>query len=1125
MGLIKVLADLRAAGVTVRPGAGERLILSGAAVPDPLRRAVAEHKAELLQFLQRPALPTLAPRERGGAVPLAYSQQRLWFLEQLNPGTATYNLAVHWRLEGELSQARLAAALGEVLRQHEILRTRFVLTADAPEQVIDDQPAPPLHWVDASDWTPAAVDDALRAQACKPFRLDAEPALRVVCLRTATSAWRLLVVAHHLIFDLASAQLFVRELAGEYAGRPPARGAPPLQYADFAIWQRAALQASGTETLARYWEETLRDCPRQLALPRQGEPQADGGGWVTRELAAETMTALEEFASRHSCSEQVPVLAAWQWLLSIYSDTEDVVTGMPVDLRDQAGLDSVIGFFLNTLVLRTQVSGVLTFANLADAVNTTVISAHAHRDLPFELLVERLQPERSLDRTPLVQTFFSWVRVAAAKVDWPDVEIGPPTVQGTGTAKFDWSLLVERHAQRVVLGFEYAQSVFTAAAAQRALELLEHLLRSGLAQPEQQLAELPLLPAGHDAARAALSGLSPAPATTVPALVAAQAERTPAAVALRAPGVEYTYARLEEQANRLAHGLLSRECGRGGRVGVLLERGAYFPLALLAILKTGAAYVPLDAGLPAGRLRAMLAAARVTGVVTATEVVAGLQPDVLAAELPVILIDTYPWDDWPGASPAVDVAPADAAYLIFTSGSTGQPKATVLAHRGLANLLVWQAQQPGLGVACPTLHYAALSFDVSFTEPFSTWACGGTLVTVDAETRRDFPALVAYLAEQRIERLFLPTAALEPLARLLQDDSAAELALTDVIVSGEQLRISPAVRAWVARVPALRLHNHYGPAETHVVTAATLVAPAADWPTLPPIGSPVDGVELLLLDRYRRPLPPGVPGELWIGGVAVGLGYFGQPELTAERFVPAAAAGLVYRTGDQCVLLADGTLKFLGRLDAQFKVRGYRIEPGEVEAQLCAQPGIANAVVVARPGPDSVAELLAYVELAKPVQATRAALDRAALRAALSEQLPDYMLPAAIVVLPELPQTATGKLDRRALPDPTGADRGVGSVAAVTPGQERIVSIFAEVLGLETVGAADSFFALGGHSLAGVRVIARLREQLDTAVPLKLLFQYPSAIELDRAVQVLTQARQPHAEADVPDAAAQQIIV
>ncbi|HEU0079641.1 MAG TPA: amino acid adenylation domain-containing protein, partial [Longimicrobiaceae bacterium] len=670
-----------------------------------------------------------------------------------------------------------------------------------------------------------------------------------------------------------------------------------------------------------------------------------------------------------------------------------------------------------------------------------------------------------------------------------------PLEEESATAKFDLSLLVSDDGRRLEGQLNYRTDLFEAATVRRLLEAFERLLEGVAADPERRIGEIGLLSAAERKELESWNATASAfPQACVHELFAVQAARTPEAVALVHGGESVTYTDLEERANRLAHHLRRRGVAPDVRVALCLERSVDMLVAVLGILKAGGAYVPLDPAYPQERLSYMLADCGARVLLTQ----AGLAERLLECGAAAVRLDADRDEiaRESAAAPAVEVHPQNLAYVIYTSGSTGTPKGVAMPHGPLVNLLAWQeGDWRGPRVAV-TLHFATISFDASFHEIFSCWCTGGRLVLADEEARWDPEATLRLLEAEGVERLFLPSVALQHVAEEAVARGTPLPALREVQTAGEQLRASEAIRGWLGAL-GVPLHNHYGPSETHVVTSHTLHGPAGGWPLLPPIGRPIANTRAYVLDAHLRPVLPGVPGELYLGGECLARGYLGRPELTAERFLPdpfSAPGGRMYRTGDRVRWLADGTLEFHGRVDQQVKIRGFRVEPGEVVEALLRHPGVREAVVTVWEDVSGEKRLAAYV-----VPGDGAELAPEELRERLRERLPEYMVPAAYVVLESLPLTPSGKTDRRALPAPAGR-AGRAYAAPRTPTEEALCAIWAEVLGLERVGIDDHFFELGGHSLRATRIASRVRQTFGVDVPLRALFATPTVAALAAAV-------------------------
>jgi amino acid adenylation domain-containing protein len=1090
---------------------------------------------------------------------LSFAQQRLWLLDRLEPGNPFYNINGAAALRGPLDPAVLARAFAEIARRHESLRTTFAERDGIPWQVI----APPqvsdgsLPLADLSALPPeTARREAERlafAAMSTAMDLARGPLVRTSLVRLATEEHLLLVTLHHIISDGWSNNLFLHETAVLYesfaAGKPSPLPELPLHYADFAEQQLEELQGDRLAAEIAWWKEQLAGAPAVLDLPadRPRPPvQTFRGARLPLWIAPDRTEALGRLARRLEKGEEatlfMALLAAFAIVLRSWSGEDDLSIGTPVANRRRPEIEGLIGFFANTLVLRTGLAGDPTVRELLGRVRETAHGAFEHQDLPFEKLVEELHPERDLARSPLFQVMAVLqnapaARAAASSVGTLDLhrhDLDP------GVSRFDLMLDLTELDGGLRGAFEWNTDLFDRPTIQRLAERFHRALGAMIDHPDRRLSELDLLPEAerHQMTVEWGAGAGTSATASVVDLVRAQARRTPDAPAIVGlAGETVSYRELEERANRLARRLLGRGLGRGARVAFSLDRSIELPVVMLGILKSGAAYVPLDPAYPADRLALMLEEARVGAVVKKTPHPRPLShlPPALSpgegrdsaqqppqdlflqevsplpaggggemgegpgvrchgsADTPVLDLESLDLGQEDAADPAVALSPDDLAYVLYTSGSTGRPKGVAMRHGALAELLAWQlASTPG---RWRTLQYTSPSFDVSFQEIFSTWAAGGALVLISEEARRDPAELLERLRAEGIERLFLPFVALQQLAEAARGVAVPET-LREVITAGEQLRVTPAVVDLFTRLPAARLHNHYGPSETHVATAWVLTGDPADWPALPPIGRPVSGGVARVLDADGGAVPLGTPGELLLGGEILARGYLGRPEWTAERFVPDSggplplARGLrLYRTGDLARWRPDGALEFLGRLDGQVKIRGYRVEPGEIEAALEAHPDVASAVVVPREEKPGDRRLIAWV-----IPAAGREIDPRALRSFLAAKLPDYMVPSSIVSVDALPRTPSGKIDRRALArrSPGTPAETVDFVAPRTPVEETLAAIWSEVLGAEKVSATANFFELGGHSLLGVQVTSRIRGAFGIELPLRALFEDPA---------------------------------
>ena len=1030
------------------------------------------------------AAPEIVPVDRNEALPLSFAQERMWFIDRMLPGNAVYSIPFRLRLGGAVLPEALRRALETLVHRHESLRTVFPSRDGRPLQVVHPRAPFALPVSDLSilpgDLAEREAERIGDEDARRPFDLAAGPLFRAGLIRVADEEWVLLLNLHHVVADGWSIDILFRELAQAYAAHAEGRAPdlPPLavQYPDYAAWQRAWLTGPRLDRQIRWWRERLAGVP-VLELPadrpRPATPSFRGGS-VEFRVDAETVRRVDELARAEGATRFQLLLGAFSVLLSRWSGQEDVVVGSPVAGRGRPETEGMVGLFVNTLALRTDLSGDPAFRGVIGRVREAALGAFAHQDVPFERLVDELRIDRSLSRHPLFQVSFSVQQPGEIPaLGGVETRLEPGE---NGTAKFDLVVSVEPEGDGLVGGMQYAADLFDHATAERMAEHFAALTASLVANPDRPVSRLPGLLRGEERRRVLeeWSGADhPYPQRPVHQLIAEQAARTPDAPALSFRGRTVSYREVDEAANRLAHHLIARGAGRESIVGILAEKTPETVIAILAAVKAGGAYVPLDPANPVDRLRYMLQDSGARLVISPGPLPAALQG------IPAEVIDVRAEAASIGTRPAADPAlPCDAdnlAYVIYTSGSTGRPKGVAVTHRGVPNLAHMQRARMGVHAGDRVLQFAAFSFDVSAEDVFATLILGACLVIAGREELMPGPPLQDTLRRERISVCLLPPATLP----LLTPDGLPDLRA--LLVGGEAL--SPAVAARWA--DAVELHNVYGPTECTV--ASTTEQVAADGRT-PSIGRMLDNLRGYVLDRAGEPVPAGVPGELHVGGVGVARGYLNRPGLTAERFVPdpfGAPGSRLYRTGDRVRWLADGRLDYLGRFDHQVKLRGFRIELGEIAARLMDVPGVRDAIVLVRPDVRGDPRLVGWV------MAPEHKPSASELREHLRRALPDYMVPQAYVVMDAFPQTPNGKLDRAALPAPADA---AAEPAAAPQGEleQAIAAVWREVLGLEAVGVNDSFFEVGGHSL----LLARLQEALRTAlrrdVSIVDLFQYPT---------------------------------
>ncbi|WP_276312125.1 non-ribosomal peptide synthetase [Paracoccus siganidrum] len=1057
----------------------------------------------------RPALPALTRQDRPARIPLSAAQQRLWFLQRLEQqggaeAAASYNIPMRLDLDGKLDRDALRLALGDLIARHETLRTRFVEEDGQPFQQIDGDAEPAFDTVVTA---PDALEAELARAALHPFDLSVEHPLRVTLYETGKDRHSLLMVLHHIAGDGASMGVLARDLSTAYAARAdghvPDLAPLTVQYADYAQWLERVM-GDGADPESRqsrqmgWWRRALQDLPQLhgMATDMPRAPVASHrGATVPFHIPAEVQDGLAKLAQSSGATPFMVIHAALSALLTRLGAGEDIVIGTPVEGRNDAALEPLVGMFVNTLVLRADTSDDPAFRDLLAQLRDRDLAAWEHQQLPFEQLVESLHPARSLSHHPLFQIMLAVQQGRPQPVDLPGLTVTARDASAA-VARFDLSLhLWDMPGEGIEGELEYAADLFTEATARTMVERFQRLLQAVIADPALPIGDIPLLDNAEEARLGKLGrGLETGSRDTdIAALFEDQAGRSPQMPALEGPDGTLSYAELETEANRIAHHLQSMGVGNGDAVAICAHRGTRMVAAILGILKAGAGYIPLDPAYPAGRLDQALEDARPKVLIANAALAGRLNP----AEGTELLLADAPEPAWAGASasrPARDRHDPDRlGYMIFTSGSTGRPKGVVMNQRALVNLLAWQHRTLPLRPGARVLQFAALGFDVAFQEIFSTLASGGCLCLLPQDQIRDIDLLSRRIAELRLERVFLPFMALSHLAEAIGQRGATLPDLRDVITAGEQLRLTPALRAMFAANPDCRLHNHYGPTETHVCTGWTGSGDVSAWPDLPPIGRPVDNGRCLVLDARRRPVPVGTPGELYVAGACLAEGYLRLPEMTRERFlpVPGAEDRRMYRTGDLVRWSADGSLDYLGRIDTQLKIRGFRIEPGEIETAIARLPGIEDVAVIAHDDPARGKQLIAYV-----VAEQGAELRPQAIRDTLGQTLPDYMVPVAVIAMEALPLTPNGKLDRRALPAPD-LSRGAGRPPR-TPAEATLCHLFAEVLELPSVGIDDNFFDLGGHSLLATRLFSRIRNQLQADLPIRALFEAPTVEQLAR---------------------------
>ncbi|TCP59123.1 amino acid adenylation domain-containing protein [Tumebacillus sp. BK434] len=1047
--------------------------------------------------------------------PASFAQQRLWFLDKLMPGSPMYNIPFAIRMQGKLNLDALSRSLQEIIERHETLRTVFTEEDGAPMQVILPQVAFVMPLLDLRHLPEAmrmehvaklAAEDANRA-----FDLAKGPLMRTSLLKLEEEEYVLLLTLHHIISDAWSCNVMLKEIVVLYeafvSGLPSPLPELPIQYVDFTGWQLEHLSGELLERQTAYWKGQLGDHPPVLLLPTDRPRQATQthrGAFLKFKLSQELSDKLSELSQQEGATLYMTMLAAYAALLARYTGHEDIAVGTPIAGRNIGQIEGLIGFFVNTLVMRTDLSGTPSFRELLGRVKKTALEAYAHQDLPFERLVEELQPERNMSSTPLFQTMFSlqnMVKEDAHRVSGLTLS-GLET--GQNMAKFDLNITMGESAGGIRGSFEYKVDLFDAATIERMIGHFINLLEGIAAHPDVPVAKLPLLSKEETEQQLVVwnqNAVEFPRDKTIPALFEEQVTLNADRPALSFGGTVLTYRELNERANRLAHALQKKGVGPDVLVGICMERSLELIIGLLGIVKAGGAYVPLDPAYPKERLAYMLEDSAV-GVL--------LTQEKLLAELPAHGADVICLDrDWPqvaaesAETPELALSSEHLAYMIYTSGSTGKPKGVLIPHRGVARL-VKNGNYLIAGAEDVLLQLAAISFDAAVPEVWGSLLNGAKLVVFPAETPT-IDEIVRVICEEEVTVALLTTGLLPQLA---EADLSSLQSLRRMAVGGDVMSAQHAQRV-LEKLPGLMLANAYGPTENSVASTVFWMTDPDDVPAVVPIGRAVRNNELYVLDRQLQPVPVGVAGELHVGGPGLARGYWNRPELTQELFIshPFQSDGArLYKTGDLVRYLPDGNLEFLGRIDDQVKIRGFRIELAEIESVIGGHPSVGAVIVLAREDRPGDKRLVAYV-----VAEQQAEVTGAELRAYLKNLLPDYMVPSAFVILPNLPLTQNGKVDRRALPAPESGDYSAG-VQYEAPRNEiesRLARIWQVILGVEGIGIRNSFFELGGHSLLATQTISRVNEAFDLHLQLRVMFEAPTIAEMaERIEQAMTAKRE-----------------
>lgn len=1063
-----------------------------------LAQAIVQARQEEQPLIEPPITP--APRDGSGPIPISFAQQRLWILDRLDPGNTTYHMPLALRLSGPLHREALERSLSEVVKRHAILRTTFPIQDDTPVQAISPAiEAPIFPFTDLKrlplDERIPAVIELITAEGREPFQLASGPLFRTHLIAVEDEEHVLLLTMHHIISDGWSMNILMRELSTLYlafsSGKDSSLSPLSIQYADYAIWQRTWLQGEVLERQLNYWKKQLAGAPSLLSLPTdrpRSAIQSAHGACYAFTIAPDLTSQLQALGERAGATFFMTLLAAFQVFLSRYCNQEDIVVGTPVANRMHREIEDLIGFFVNTLVLRTNLSCAPTFLEVIQRVRQVVLDAITYQDIPFEQVVEALQPERDLGRSPLFQVMFLLQNAAQEAFDLTPLTVTEIEVEQSN-AKFDLTLALTQNQHCLEAEFEYNTDLFEQATIERMAGHFQVLLAALVQAPTQSIMTLPLL-SPEQYRQTVLDWNATERAypleRLVHELIEAQVQLRPEAPALSARDRKMTYGELNRQANQLAHYLRAQGVGAGSVVGVYLPRDLDLVVAFYAILKAGATYLPLDSTTPPNRATLILQEAGAALLVTQESLALRLVP----CATPLLYLDrveeqlsTQPDENLPRT-----ISSTYPAYIIYTSGSTGKPKGVVIQHDSLVRMIFWYHEAFGITPDDKTTQLASLSFDATVLEIWPCLTAGAELYLVEEEVRLSPTALIPWLVKQNITITFLPTALADmTLTRPWPEESRLRLMLT----GGDQLHHSPAEGS------PFTLINMYGPTENTIVATWAVIQPGPEEERLPAIGRAIANTRVYVLSQAGEPQPVGVPGELFLGGLNLAQAYLDRPDLTAESFMPDPFSGRegarLYRTGDIVRALPDGNLEFLGRRDHQVKIRGFRIEPGEIEALLTEHPGVHEAIVVVSESLAGEKRLVAYV-----VPREGATLTREKLQRFLKERLPDYMVPTALSLLEELPQTTNGKVDRQALAARRLITRPTSEkyIAPRDAIELQLVHLWEKLLGVNPIGVTENFFQLGGHSLAGVRFMSQIQRLFGLELPLSTLFQEPTIVSL-----------------------------
>ncbi|MBE9205825.1 amino acid adenylation domain-containing protein [Nostoc sp. LEGE 06077] len=1065
-----------------------------------LKQDIQNNKADILAFLKAARthviteeIPTLSA---DSPKPLSFAQQRLWLLAQLQESSAAYNMPIALQLNGKLNIDALRSSLAYLLNRHDSLRMYFPAIAGQPQIAIRNLDE--IKVLTVEDCREEAgeqgsrgagekflqcpnIQNLIDAHAQEPFELNTGPLFKAKLLQLSDLQYVLLINMHHIISDGWSMGVFVRELRQAYTaftqGQTPNLAPLPIQYSDYATWQRNWLQGEVLEKQINYWKHQLGDASPLLKLPTDSPrpaQQSYRGDRFLYSLTPQLSTAVKTFSQQQGASLFMTLLAILSILLSRYSRQDDLCIGSPIANRTHSQTDSLIGFFVNTLILRNQIKPEQSFIEFLQQTRQTCLDAYAHQDIPFELLVEKLQPERSISYNPLFQVMFALENNESPDLSLPGLDIQWLGVKGA-IAKFDLTLMVMEYDNRLNCSWEYATDLFDKATIQRMAEQFEVLLKGIIDNPNQPINTLPLMTAAE---LLQLQGWNQTHTEyphnkTLVDLFEAQVTKNPHHIALVFESQQLTYQQLNQKANQLAHYLIQNyQIQPDTLIGICVERSLEMIIGVLGILKAGGAYVPIDSNYPQERIELMLEDSGISVLLTQSFLL-----DQLPFANQVICLDAEPFNEELTENPSPQSQPDNLAYVIYTSGSTGRPKGVMIEHQAIVNLALAWAETFQVQHYSRLLQFGSFSFDLSIGEIATALSAGACLYLAPKETLLPSQALVDFSTEHKITNIFLPPSVLSVLPRVTLGN------LQTISVGGEACT-AELVSQWGIKQ---RLYNCYGPTESTVTAAISLCQPNGKKPT---IGKPISNINIHILDTHNQPLPTGIPGELCIAGVGLARGYLNRSETTAEKFIEIDLFGKtekIYKTGDLARWNADGNLEYLGRIDEQVKLRGFRIELGEIESLLLQHPSVKEAIVTLHKT-ESNQSLIAYVTGIRNDLSTE-------LKNHLKSRLPDYMIPAQIITLDKLPLTPNGKIDRKTLPAPNVEIEGLYT-APRNKVEKQLAQLWSVVLERQKIGIHHNFFDLGGHSLLAMKLLNHIQQEFGKQLSLSSLFQNPTIAQL-----------------------------